>query len=1457
MPTRPKCEKLIRKSIIFNLVLLFTTLIGYTQAPTANFTAVNTAGCSPLVVDFQDQSGGNPTSWFWDFGNGATSTLKNPSTTFFKEGIYSVKLTVTNAAGSNTLTRSNLITIYGKPTPAFSTSDSSGCFPVRAQLSDQSTASAGTVNTTWFWDFGDGTQSTEQSPLHVYTTSGNFAVTVKVTNDKGCYSVLTKPSYIQVTDGVISKFTNTTAAVCKPPFSITFNNNSTGSGTLSYYWDFGDGSTSTLQNPTHSYTTTGNYTVSLATTSTIGCTDTLSKVGLINTTDISNSFNAPDSICIGLPALFENTSTPTPVSTVWNFGDGTTSTDSMPAKVFNSPGTYKVILYNKYSYCTDSVSRTILVAPDPVTNFNVDNSFSCKPPFTVNFQDASSNGVSWQWDFGDSTTSSLQNPSHMYNDFGYYTVRLIITNASGCSDTLTKDSLVKIVKPVITIPSLPARGCIPYRIDPVATITTLDNVTSYLWDFGDGTTSTAANPSHTYTVQGTYTVTLTITTSTGCTEILTIPEAVKVGTIPVVNFNAIPTTVCAYQPVFFTNQTDISDEWVWNFGDGNGSTAENPSHEFTETGTFDVTLTATNNGCSRSLTKTNLVTVKPPIAKFNVTANCSNRLQYNFIDQSTGATTWFWDFGDGTTSTATSPTHNFPNFGTYNVTLTVTNDTCSHSITKAVRIFDENPDFTSTATVACRRTTIHFGAQVDNPSNFINYYWTFGDGAVWDSDNFGSTGASYHYYSAAGTYDVSLTTTDIYGCKTVVQKPQYIRINGPDANFNASNTSGCAGLTTTFNDLTKGDGVHALVNWKWEYGDGTIENITAPPFQHVYSDTGTYSVNLVVTDASGCRDSVNKINIITTSKVIADFKVDTATCPGKNITFINSSDAQNFTSIWNFGDNNTSVINSPTHSYTDTGRYTIQLIITDGIGCIDSVTKVNHVRVDRPIASFLISDSVSSCAPFEVQFTNTSYYNTSQIWDLGGGSKSTIPNPVKYYINPGIYQVSLIAISPGGCRDTAYNSIQLYDTIGSKITYQPLNGCKPLSVDLTTFTKGPVTYTWDFGDGVLINNTVDTITHIYDFFGDFVPKVIMTDPSGCVFPITGLDTIRIIGAAAKFGLDNNFFCDSGMVNFIDSTTYNDSLTSYNWDFGDGTSSNLQNPGSHYYNSPGVYTVSLNVQTRNNCVDTFSLQNVIKIVESPLISVQGDTVICVNDLMEHLGVFHRTDTSVVQWQWDLANGNSSNLQNPVLQTYGAAGNFVITAIATNSSGCKDTALKNILVNPLPTITLPPTLIKQAGFPITIPATYTSNVITYNWVPAENLTCYDCPQPETNTKFNKKYSVAVIDSNGCRNIGQVDVIVVCPNTNVFLPNTFSPNGDGSNDIFYVRGKGLERVKSLRVFNRWGEVVYEQINFPVNDPMYGWDGKYKGNKPHPDVYVYQVEVFCENSEVVRFEGNVALIQ
>lgn len=1445
--------KLTRRT---TLTLLFIFSIAVTFGQTANFTAPITSGCSPLVVNFQDQSIGNITSWFWDFGNGATSTLKNPSTTYFTPGTYSVKLTVTSSQGSNTLTRNQYITVWGKPTVNLTVNDSVACFPHRAQFTDLSTASTGTSNSSWLWDFGDGTQATSQNPLHVYSNAGVYTVTLKVTNDKGCYAVFTKQSYITINGGVKADFSNTQPATCRPPFNISFTNNSTGTGALNWFWDFGDGNTSTIQNPAHTYTTPGNYTVSLAATSSDGCSDTLRKVSVLNIENISTTFSAPDSICINAPVNFQNTSTPAPASSSWNFGDATTSTIQNPVKTYSTVGNYTVTLLNTYGYCTDSVSKTIKVLPRPVANFTTNDTFRCKPNHTVNFQDLSANAIGWNWDFGDGGTSTQQHPTHTYTNYGNYNVRLIVTNASGCTDTLTKSSFIDVIRPVITIPVLPTQGCIPYTLSPVAVITTQDVVTSYQWNFGDGFTSTGPNPTHTYTIQGTYDVTLIITTGTGCTDTLTIPGAVRVGRRPVINFTAVPNPVCAFLPVQFTDLTNEADQWIWFFGDGGTANQQNPIHQYSDTGMLDVMLIAINNGCMDSLRKIDFIRIKPPIAKFGFQTNCYDRLQFNFIDSSVGALTWFWDFGDGTTSTQQNPVHFFPGLNTYNVSLTVTNDTCSHTLTKAVRVIDETPDFSATFRSACRKTTFFFSALVSNPANIAEYLWDFGDGSQWNSNVFNSGGSAYHYYPNSGFYTVTLITTDIYGCKDTVVKQNYIRVNGPVANFTATNTSGCKGLTTTFNDLSTTDGISNIVNWRWYFGDGTVQNYSAGPFQHTYSNPGTYSVTLVVTDAGGCKDSLILSDLVIATDPKANFSsADTLSCPGASVQFNNISTGINYSSFWDFGNGDTSILANPADTFTTNGSYTIRLKITDQYGCSDSITRSNYIKIDKPVANFTMSDSISSCTPFQVDFTNTSHYYSNYAWYFNGGF-GTQPAPTFFYNTPGINYVQLVVTSPGGCIDSITKTVRIYDTVGSKVTYLPLNGCKPLSVNLDTYSPGPMTFTWDFGDGVLITNTDTTMNHIYNFFGNFVPKVIMTDPSGCIIPVSGLDTIRIKGATAKFGVDKKLFCDSGLVNFIDSTTYNDSLSSYHWDFGDGNTSSLHAP-SHYYSSPGLYTVSLNVQTQNTCVDTFRLNNLIKVVQSPLVSIGGDSVVCIYDTIQHLGVFDRADTSVVRWAWRFPNGNLSDLQNPLPQRYNSTGNFIVNTIVTNSSGCADTASKNILVNPLPTVTLPSSITMQAGFPVTIPATYSPNVASYNWIPGATLSCTDCPQPTASPKFNTTYNVSFIDSNGCRNNGQVQIIVICKNANVFVPNTFSPNADGSNDVFYVRGKGLDRVKSLRIFNRWGEIVFEQSNVPVNDPGVGWNGRYKGNKPVADVYVYQVEVFCENSQIIRFEGNVALIQ
>ncbi|MEN9525372.1 MAG: hypothetical protein RLZZ256_756 [Bacteroidota bacterium] len=1438
------------------LGFLFWTLQSFGQAPVANFTANLTSGCAPVIVNFQSTSTGNPTSYFWEFGNGNTSTMANPIATYLNPGNYTVKLTVTNASGSNSLTRTQYINVYTSPTVGFRSNVQNGCTPLTIQFTDTSIAAAGTVNTAWSWDFGNGQTSTQQNPLITFTTVGTYTVSLKVTNDQGCSRTISRPNYITVTTGVDASFTNSSPSVCSAPAAINFTNTSTGPGTLSYNWLFGDGGTSNATNPTHTFNTNGTYTVTLITTSSAGCVDTFRSAPL-TIGGIITQFNAPNEVCIGSAATFTNTSTPAPVASLWNFGDGNTSTAINPTHNYTATGAYLIKLYNTYSNCTDSSVRILFVRPKPTANFTAPVRTKCEPSLLVNFQDLSTgNPVSWEWDFGDGNSSNLQNPTHSYSNYGSFTVRLIITSQFGCKDTITRPNYINIRRAQIQLTGLPAQGCLPFPKNFSATINSIDNILTYQWDLGDGTLSNLPNPTHTYTTQGTYDVQLIITTSTGCKDTLKVTQAIKVGTVPVVNFSASPIPVCGTQPVQFTDlTTPQADQWIWTFGDGTGSNLKNPSHRYTDTGFFTIRLTAYNNGCDVTTTKINYVKVLPAIARFTPVPNCTNRLSFSFTNQSIDATSSEWDFGDGSpVSTASNPTHIFPALGPYTIRLIAKNGTCADTIYKNIRLIDENPVIAANQTTLCKIGTVRFYSTQVNTALINNYSWNFGNGQT------GTTAIDsiQHTYTTNGLYTIQLVTTDLNGCKDTAIANNYIRVNGPTARFSALDTAGCKGFTTTFIDQSSTYNNHAITQWQWHYGDGSVQNYTNPPFQHTYNTVGDFAVKLVITDAYGCKDSITKPNQIHSTDPVPSFATaDTLSCPGATVRFTNNSSPAGLTYAWTFGDGNTSILSQPTHTYVASGRYNVKLVVKDIYGCADSLIRNQYIRIDTPIAAFTKNLSSSSCTPFQVQFTNTSTYFNQSHWSFGPGEgTSSQTNPVYFFNNVGTFPVKLIVTSPGGCTDSVEQIIRVYDTIGTRLIYPPATACKPYTTQLSVQTNGPMqNYFWDLGDGTTLTST-PTYQHTYNNMGDFYPSVIAIDSAGCRIPVMGAERIHIRGVDANFGSNLSFLCDGGQIRFSDSTISNNAPLQYQWQFGDGGTSTLPNP-THTYTAAGNYTVQMIVSSQNACRDTITKSNLIKIVERPHIRVTGPTQACIFSSLQHTGSFIVPDTSAVNWQWNFPNGGSANSINPGAQTYNTSGSFQIQIIATNSSGCKDTVNHPLRIDPLPTINVPLQMTVRNGFPVTIPATYSPNVNQWSWSPPAGLSCTQCPRPDVSPRDDTRYLVQVQDANGCRNQAQVMVLVFCQESNVFFPNTFSPNGDGSNDIYYPRGRGLDRIKSLQIMNRWGQIVFQKQHFPANDPTQGWDGKYLGQSPQAETYIYTAEVFCENGTLLTLTGNIALIR
>ena len=1591
---------LVKTGFIFAL----SSLLGFAGKAQLNaeFSANPVSGCSPLVVNFTDQSTGNPTQWKWDLGNGTISFLQNPSATYFIPGQYNIKLVIQNAGGTDSIVKSQYITIFAHPIVDFSGSPRSGCFPLPVQFTDLSTTAGGTI-TQWQWDFGDGTFGNTQNPIHTYTAAGNYNVSLVVTNSNGCLRTLTKPQYIQIASGATADFSNNTPSSCTPPVNINFQNLSSGTGVLTYAWSFGDGSTSTLLNPSHTYITPGSYTVQLIVTNSTGCRDTIIKPNAVTIGNISTGFTAPDSTCVGVGTPIINTSAPTPASVLWTFGDGTTSTNISPVKTWVAPGTYQIKLVNNFGACMDSLTRTIVVSPLPTVDFSSPDTLACSAPFTVQFTNNSSGGLTYQWLFGDGSTSTLTNPVHTYLTTGNFTVRLLCTNAFGCSNNIIKQNYIKIQIPQATINNLPQQGCAPFDWTFSSTVISSEPVTGYQWNFGDGGTSTLATPSHTF-APGTYNIQLIVVTASGCTDTVTVLNGIRAGTKPLANFIAAPRDVCAFLPVNFSDLTPAPvDQWLWDFGDGGTSTSQNPSHVYTDTGFFSVQLIVWNNGCPDTIKFNNYVHIKPPIASFTVTANCSDPFTRIFTDFSIGADSWNWDFGDGMTSTIPSPVHVYATPGVYLISLTVTNFAtgCSYTSTKTERIISEHAHFTASDTVICKMTTVTFTATGSDSTNISLYSWTFGDGSS------GTGFTASHTYTLTGFYDVSLIITDLNGCKDTLVKPQYIRVNGPTAGFTVPVSAFCLLTTITFTDTSLNDGIHPIIQWVWNYGDGTIQTLNSGPFQHTYASPGVYTVTLHVTDNTGCTDSVARTNLLTISRPVANFTADTLSCPGAIVNYLNSSTGPGLIYLWSFGDGGTSINANPTHTYLADGVYSVKLVIFDQYGCTDSITRTNYVTIITPIADFTVSDSVGTCPPLIVNFTNTSQHFTTFSWDFGDGSSSPSPNPSHFYNIPGTYFAILTITGPGGCTVTKQQKITVRGPFGS-FTYGPLTGCRPLTVNFSATTQDRVSFVWDFDDGITLATNDSVVSHTYTLVGTHIPKMILEDAGGCVVAITGPDTIVIHGVIAAFNFTPPILCNSGSVQFTNTATSSDAITGYDWNFGDGATSTSPNP-VHFYSSPGIYFPSLKVTTSFGCTDSLVSTSPVKVVAPPQAQLTQTADGCTPVTITFSGSLIVPDTSAVTWQWNFGNGNTSLIINPLPQIYTVAGIYPVNLFVTNSSGCVDTVTTSVQSFPLPNVNagVDTFICKGTGRtlhatgaisyswtpsatlsctncanPIALPnavITYTvtgtsadgcvksddiivnvqypfvmnhspgdtlckgsslkisaSGAYTYVWSPATGLnsntistptasplvttnyqvigtddkncfsdtayipiTVYDIPTVDagpdktinvgqtidlvpvissdvidvlwspTGSIFRSSYpavtvkpretttyDVVVKNTGGCTARDNVTIYVICDGANVFIPNTFSPNGDGANDIFYPRGTGLFTIKSARIFNRWGEVVYEKAEFKANDASAGWNGTYKGRKLNTDVYIYVIEIVCDNNTLLVYKGNIALI-
>ena len=1439
----------------------------------AQISADVTSGCAPLT-DVQFSS---PIPGDWDFGDGGTATNEtNPEASFSDPGVYNV--TFDNGAG---VTDAMTITVFGKPNAAFTVNDSTECVPFNVVFTDISTPFAGTTIAGWQWDFGDGTGSNLQNPTHTYSTANDYSIALTVTDNNSCDTAFVLTDFIKLKNPPVASFSATPTSACEPPLNVNLTNNSVnGEGTtagLTYDWDFGDGSNSTDRDPSAlNYTTEGSFTISLEVTDEGYCSRTTSRT--VNIGAPEAIIDSKDTMCINVPESFTNASIGGSAAT-WTFDGGSATSVLNPNFTFNSPGDHEVQLIIRSGACSDTTTKTVYVQ-EIITEISADPTYLCEEPYCIQFTATGDNVIDWSYSFGDGGTATEQNPEYCYELGGdeytvhyyggyYYNAQVTGTSVHGC---IGRASIVDTIFPISAnfAPNI-TQGCAPLEVNFADSSASGSTIVSYEYLFDDGGASASTeDATHTFNAAGEYDVTLIIENERGCRD-TSFPITVNVGEPIDIDLNVAPSTVCIGEMVIITDATgdDRIDGYHFSTDENRGSEAcpEDSIQQwsyFHETGSHDITFFADYNGCITEEVFSDAVTVNGPSTKFNWSGLCEDPTNITFTATPSEVDSLYWIFDDGTMVASddiadTLYTHNFPGSGDYSVKLISTNSTsgCPNDTDSILVTVRELSAVITADTLICSGPFSATGiSSIDVSGNCQNAYrWDFGDGSnmYLSNDPLYSTA-----FPDTGTFDLRLMVYDVNGCRDTAETT--LTVTDIFAGFTADTTTGCIPLTINFTDTSKS--TSRIDAWDWRFGDGSTSVLQNP--NNTYSIVAnTFEVELVVTDSLGCQDSTTmNINPIIPDSV---FTVTDATiCKDDSISFNLRSEGTIQSATWDFDGVGSSNELNPKFAFPDAGNYTITVQVVDTNGCNAQMTRTTYVEVDAyPDPGFTVNVDLGGvlCAPQTVVFTDTTSFDGittygSNRWNLDNGNPDIInsSSPIGTYALPGTYTPYLIVSSSNGCTDTFELDIPIVGPQGN-FDIDKTVICVGDSVTFTLRdTVDVATFSWDFNDGTTAVEE-DPITHTFTSVPDGGVQTIELFleglGNGCPFPVT--KTINIHQIEARFDIDTTVCLDSAVV--FNDQSLTSPTTTYFWDIGNGSTYTTTEPFPQTYESvgPGTYDVILVVNDPvTGCTDTSTQELVV--YPFPEI-IASDTSMCEGDS----AFIYATGGEF--YSWEDPEGYLSVLDSSHTTAYPIeTTSFQVTGntqfyLAEDTTTCKNTAISTVTV-----ITPPETEVNREcviiGQPATIGRDYGPG-FTYDWTegPTEFLNCTDCAVQTliiTEEIDSITYQVRFQDELGC--FPEVNTYTVCiiDNYTVDVPSAFTPDGTGENNIVYVNGHGIEELIYFRIYNRWGEMVFETYDINV-----GWDGTYTGNPQDMETFVYQAKVKFYNDKFEEKGGEITLIR
>ena len=1404
-------------------------------------------------------STGSITSSHWDFNDTYTSTQNSPSHTYNAAGTYNVSLiTNSNFGCSDTISQAvvvnsipvisagadqticrgttanltstggasylwmpgNLTTASISVSPAAATvytvtgTDNNGCsasdvvnvnvnaLPVINAGADQSICTgngatltaSGAVSYLW----SPGGQLTPS--INVHPTSGtNYIVTG--TDANGCSSSDT----VHVT---VNSLPNVNAG---PDVSIC--NGSTisinASGAVSYQWNpIGSTAASVLVTPSSnsSYTVIG--------TDANGCISADTVNVTVNAVPVSVLY--PTFVCSGSTTTLDAGNAGASYS--WSTGE------TAQIITVSDSGNYSVVITSPNG-C--SILSSVHVALGGNISSTPTNTSICSgQTATLN---AGNPGCTYSWSTGaTSQTISVSTSGNYY---------VTITDANGCAATMVHHVQVN-ANPV------PSFSSVQPCFGNASVFTNTSSVSggsigTTLWHFGDSFTSSATNSSHTYAAVGTYTVTLDVTSTDGCSA--STSANVQVFPNPVAAFSSTP--ACLGNANSYTDLSSVSGGsitgWEWNFGDGNSSQNNTASHTYQAAGSYTASLiVTTNHGCTDTINGTVVVNglPSPSFTAPDICANGQMQFQNNSVSSYGTIVSYQWNFGNGNTSASTTPSMLYTNAGQYNVTLTATTSLgCQASFNAPVNV---NPlpvaAFSTVNTCAGTAPAIVNSTSVGSGS-VQNYYWNFGDNST--SGQFEPT----HTFNSDGNYTITLIATTLLGCSdTTTQNIAVYPL--PQVQFSSIDT--CQGNAIAFtNTSTVSSG--AIATWNWDFNDGTTSTSPAP--SHVYNSPGAYNITLTATTNYGCTAAAAGTLQVFPNPVAA-FSASNV-CFGDANQLINLSTVDggiSFTSTWDFNDGSTSTLTNPSHNFTTAGSYPVSLTVVTSNGCTAHSNQILSVY-NPPVARFLANNA---CVGLTTQFIDQSTSVDGSImgwnWEFGDNNTSVEGSPAHLYNSPGTYSVSLVVTSIYGCYDYAIEPVQIYALPNT--TLHTTNACSgsPVQFLSSSTGSGHVDYIWNLGNGVL--STDSSFSYTYSAPGSYSVTLTATNSNGCTASQTS--SIQVYpNPDANFNVSE--VCQNSNSQFINASSISSGTISlYGWNFGDNSTSTQINP-QHTFANAGSYPVTLTTVSDQGCIST---TNRIAIVNpNPIAAFQGSGSGCGPLFTSFSEMSSIASGSISGYLWNFGDGEVSTDQHPT-HTFTQQGSYPVSLTVVSDQGCYASVngQSNVIVYPQPSadFTADP-ISTDILSPVVHFENQSNNFVAYQWQFSDGYT--------TSTELNPVHAFAEVgtytallittNSYGCRD-SVLKTIEVRPKSTLFVPNCFTPNNDGKNDVFKPYFTNMSRIQ-VWVYDRWGLLLKEW------DSLDGyWDGYYQGKKCQSDTYVYKIIGLGDDGQQSEWVGRVSIV-